>query len=40
MDDVEDGLVDLFLRDLLGLGWSEDKEAAEEDKEERIDIED
>ena len=32
--------MDLFLRGFLGLGWSADKEDAEEDMEDRIDMED
>ena len=42
-EEVDWGLVDLFWRGLRGLcwrGWSADREEAEEDKEERIDIED
>ena len=40
MDDLDGLFVDLFLRGLIGRGWSADREEADEDKEERIDIED
>ena len=41
--DVDDwglGLAGLFFRCFLGRGWSEDRDEAEKDKEERIDMED
>ena len=40
MDEGDFGLVGLFFRCFLGRGWSDDREEAEEDKDERIEIED
>ena len=40
MADLDGLFVDLFLRGLIGRGWSADMDDAEDDKEERIDIDD